>query len=48
MKSEKGITLTSLIIYIAVTMLVIGLISMFTSFFVSYMDEVRKQEDYAT
>lgn len=47
MKSEKGITLTSLIIYIAVTMIVVSTIAAFTSFFVSNMNEVRQQEDYA-
>ncbi len=47
MKSEKGITLTSLIIYLAVTMIVVTIIATFTSFFVSNMNEVRQQEDYA-
>lgn len=47
MKSEKGITLTSLIIYLGVTMIVVATIAAFTSFFVSNMGEVRAQEDYA-
>ncbi len=47
MKSEKGITLTSLIIYLGVTLIVVTTITTFTSFFVSNMDEVRAQEDYA-
>lgn len=47
MKSEKGITLTSLIIYLGVTMVVVTAIVTFTSFFVSNMDEVRAQEEYA-
>lgn len=47
MKSEKGMTLTSLIIYLGVTMMVVAMIAAFTSFFVSNMDEVREQEDYA-
>lgn len=47
MKSEKGITLTSLIIYLGVTLVVVTTIATFTSFFVSNMDEVRAQEDYA-
>ncbi|MCI9039587.1 MAG: hypothetical protein HFJ29_06950 [Clostridia bacterium] len=47
MKSEKGITLTSLIIYLGVTLIVVTTITTFTSFFVSNMDEVRAQEEYA-
>jgi len=47
MKSEKGITLTSLIIYLGVTLIVVTTITTFNSFFVSNMDEVRAQEEYA-
>ena len=47
MKSEKGITLTSLIIYLGVTMVVVTIVATFTSFFVSNMNEVRAQEDDA-
>lgn len=47
MKSEKGITLTSLIIYLGVTLIAVTTITTFTSFFVSNMDEVRAQEEYA-
>ena len=47
MKSEKGITLTSLIIYLGVTMVVVTIVATFNSFFVSNMNELRAQEDYA-
>lgn len=47
MKSENGITLTALIIYVVVAMITITAIAGFTSFFVSNMNEVKQQEKYA-
>ncbi|MCI9087660.1 MAG: hypothetical protein HFJ32_03795 [Clostridia bacterium] len=47
MKSEKGITLTSLIIYVVITTIAITAIAAFSSFFVSNMNEVKEQEKYA-
>ena len=42
MKSEKGMTLTSLIIYIIIMLFVIGVISMISTFFYNNIDEVGK------
>lgn len=47
MKSERGITLTSLIIYVVITTIAITAIASFSSFFVSNMNEVKEQEKYA-
>lgn len=47
MKSERGITLTALILYVAVAMITVTAIAGFTSFFVSNMNEVKQQEKYA-
>lgn len=40
MKSQKGVTLTSLIIYITVMLIVISIISVFSSFFYKNVDEI--------
>lgn len=48
MKSEKGITLTSLVIYVIVATIVIGIIAMFSSFFFSNMNLIADQDYYAT
>ena len=42
MKQQKGIALTSLIIYIIVLVAVLGVISIITSFFYNNVDEVGK------
>ena len=47
MKSEKGITLTALILYVVVAMIVVTAIAGFSSLFVSNMNEVKEQEKYA-
>ena len=47
MKSERGITLTSLIIYVVITTITVIAIASFSSFFVSNMNEVKGQEKYA-
>lgn len=47
MKSERGITLTSLIIYVVVTIIAITAIASLSSFFVSNMNQVKEQEKYA-
>ncbi len=47
MKSERGITLTSLIIYVVITTITVIAIASFSSFFVSNMNEVKEQEKYA-
>lgn len=47
MKSERGITLTSLIIYVVITTITVTAIAAFSSFFVSNMNEVKEQEKYA-
>ena len=47
MKSERGITLTSLIIYVVITTIAVTAIAAFSSFFVSNMNEVKEQEKYA-
>lgn len=47
MKSERGITLTSLIIYVVITTIAVTAIASFSSFFVSNMNEVKEQEKYA-
>ena len=45
MKSNKGITLTSLIVYVIVLLLVIGTISMFTRYFYNNLEEVTISND---
>lgn len=47
MKSEHGITLTALIIYVAVSMITVTAIAGFSSFFVSNMGKIKDQEKYA-
>lgn len=47
MKSERGITLTALILYVVVAMVTVTAIAGFTSLFVSNMNEVKEQEKYA-
>lgn len=42
MKSEKGITLTSVIIYVLVLVIVVGIISVLTSFFYGNIDQMDK------
>lgn len=47
MKSEKGITLTSLILYVIVAMIAVTAIAGLSSFFVSNMNQIKSQEKYA-
>lgn len=47
MRSEKGITLTSLVIYVIVATIVIGAISMVSTSFFSNMNLVKDQNYYA-
>lgn len=47
MKSEKGITLTSLVIYVIVATLLIGTIATFSSFFFSNIGGIKTQQNYA-
>lgn len=47
MKSEKGITLTSLVIYVIVATTLIGTIATFSSFFFSNMGLIKTQQNYA-
>ena len=47
MKSEKGITLTSLVIYIIVATILIGTMAALSSFFFSNMTLIQDQDKYA-
>lgn len=47
MKSEKGITLTSLVIYVVVATIAIGAMAMISSLFFSNMNLVKDQNKYA-
>lgn len=47
MKSEKGITLTALVLYIMVATIVIGTMAIVSSFFFSNINLVRDQDKYA-
>ena len=47
MKSESGITLTSLVIYIIVATIVIGTMGMVSSFFFSNVNLIKDQDQYA-
>lgn len=47
MKSEKGITLTSLVIYIIVATILIGAMASLSSFFFSNMYLIKDQDRYA-
>lgn len=42
MKSEKGVALTSIIVYIIIMLVVIGIISIITAFFYNNVEEVGK------
>lgn len=48
MKSEKGVTLTSLVIYIIVATIVIGTLSLVSTFFFSNMNLIKDPNDHAT
>ena len=45
MKSEKGVALTSIIMYIIIMLVVISIISVFTTFFYNNVDEIGKEVD---
>ena len=45
MKSEKGVALTSIIIYIIIMLIVIAIMSTFTTFFYNNVDDIGKQSD---
>lgn len=47
MKSEKGITLTSLIIYIIVTLIVLGILAVITSNFQSNVKQLDMDSSYS-
>ena len=47
MKSQKGIALTSIIVYIIVMLVVLGVISIITSFFYNNVNEVGKDTEPA-
>lgn len=47
MKSQKGIALTSIIVYIIVMLVALGVISIITSFFYNNVDEVGKNTEPA-
>ena len=47
MNSQKGVTLTSLVIYIAVSTIVISIMAVVSSFFFKNIDEIKKQDNYA-
>lgn len=47
MKSEKGITLTSLVIYIMISTIVISAMAFMTSTFVNNIQQVKDQQNYA-
>lgn len=47
MKSEKGITLTSLVIYIIIATIVISTLSVISTFFFSNMNLIKDQNEYA-
>lgn len=48
LKSEKGITLTSLAIYIAVILIVVGIMTTISEFFYSNLNIVRNSAKYAS
>ena len=48
MKSQKGITLTSLVIYIAISTVVISIMAVVSSFFFGNVDKVKEQDKYAS
>ncbi|MBR1802485.1 MAG: hypothetical protein IJ777_00685 [Clostridia bacterium] len=47
MKSEKGITLTSLVVYIIVATIVIGTMAIMSSSFIKNIKEIHNQQNYA-
>ena len=47
MKSEKGITLTSLVIYICVATIVISSVALISSYFFSNVTSIKSQSTYA-
>ncbi len=47
MKSEKGITLTSLVIYVIIATILISSLALLSSFFFSNMSLVKAQDQYA-
>ena len=47
MKSENGITLTSLVVYVVVATIVIGIMSVVSSSFLSNMNLISDQDQYA-
>ena len=47
MKSEKGVTLTALVIYICVAMVVISIMAVISSNFYTNMDTIKSQDLYA-
>lgn len=48
MNSQKGITLTALVIYIGVSTIVISIMAVISSFFFENVDGIKKQENYAS
>lgn len=48
MKSEKGITLTSLVIYVIVATIAISTLSLISTFFFSNMNLIKDQNEHAT
>ena len=46
MKSEKGVTLTALVIYVVVATVVIGALAIISSYFYSNMGYVKDQTEY--
>ncbi|MCI9178034.1 MAG: hypothetical protein HFJ28_05700 [Clostridia bacterium] len=47
MKSERGITLTSLVIYIIVATVVIAMMALISTYFTTNMQNVKDQDQYA-
>ena len=47
MKAEKGITLTSLVIYMIVSTIVIGILAIVTTNFVSNTKQIKDNQNYA-
>lgn len=48
MNSQKGITLTALVIYIGVSTIVISIMAVISSFFFENVDGIKNQENYAS
>lgn len=47
MKSERGITLVSLVVYIIIATIVIGTMALVSTFFFNNMNGIKNQEKYA-